>query len=540
MRKLRKLINRILSLLIVLSLNFTASAIGAELKVNGSYTVETGKVDIAITGAGPSTAVIKVYMTEEPLKYAYLTEYDFDSYGKAEFFFTMPTLKENVPSGEYTIQITQGTNSATETFRHMNALQANEKIGILNKCGKDGFIAALRGAYSDFGIDIVEFNENADDITELMYRFEDMSSIGIYDFWNIFHASVLLSQMKGAENGVIQTGVAENKKLLRVNETIFSLFDEKIESEFYKRISDGVYSQSTLENQIKEWMILSVINSSEVYTKVQNIVENNSTFIGLDLTEYNSSKNKEAIIKDFMNTSAPYNSLPSVVTAFNKSVLANKGQGKADTPSYDGGGGGGGGGPSKVTIEDISSKEESSPKGFSDVPVDHWAYKYINTLSAQGKINGVGENRFEPERNITRAEFAKLIAAQFFNEEEEVYSSFSDVKVTDWYYSYVAELEKYGVLMGDGNGCFNPNYNITRQDAVVMIKRAADSSGKSYTGFGSTEAFSDNDKISAYAQNAVKWACVASIINGMPDGTFAPFNLLTRAETAKLIYNLQP
>lgn len=543
MKTLKK---RVLSFCIMLSLLFAVSVWSADLDpvltVENFYTVENSRVDIGITGAAPSTSVIKVYKSESELtpasKFVYLAEREFDSKGNAEFFFTMPELKENAPSGEYTIQITQGASNAATTFRHMNKTQALSKIDMLRSCGRENFAAELQNVYGDFGIDIAEFNAYPIDITNLIYRFADMSNIDIYDFWYTYHACVLLSQLQGQENAVIKPEVNNNKKLLKINEEIFALFDEKIEAEFCERISGGAYTQSTLENQIKEWMILSVINSADIYTKVQNVVENNNTFIGIDLTEYNSLNNKEKIVKDFMNTSTNYNTLTAVATAFKNSIDSNKAEGKDTTPSN--AGGGGGGGPSEVTKEEIPPVVEAVSKSFTDVPEKHWAHKYINTLSQQGKINGVGQNLFEPERNITRAEFVKLIAAQFFADEEASLSSFVDVKASDWYYSYVAKLEKYGVLMGDGKGSFNPNSYITRQDAVVMIKRAADSCGKNYSGFGNSEGFSDNDKISFYAQNAVKWACAANIINGMPDGTFAPLNLLTRAETAKLIYNLQP
>ena len=89
-------------------------------------------------------------------------------------------------------------------------------------------------------------------------------------------------------------------------------------------------------------MILSVINSADVYTKVQNVVENNNNFIGVDLTEYNSLNNKEKIVKDFMNTSTTYNTLTAVATAFKNSIDSNKAEGKDTTPSNAGGGGGGG------------------------------------------------------------------------------------------------------------------------------------------------------------------------------------------------------
>ena len=47
--------------------------------------------------------------------------------------------------------------------------------------------------------------------------------------------------------------------------------------------------------------------------------------------------------------------------------------------------------------------------------------------------------------------------------------------------------------------------------------------------------FSDGDRVSPYARDAVCWAAAAGILNGRSDGTLAPQGTATRAQTAKML-----
>ena len=83
---------------------------------------------------------------------------------------------------------------------------------------------------------------------------------------------------------------------------------------------------------------------------------------------------------------------------------------------------------------------------------------------------------------------------------------------------------------------FRPNENITRQDASVMIYRFISHSGIKLEA-GKLD-FVDNDAISDYAKTAIESLLHSEIINGMPDGSFAPVNGTTRAEAAKMVYGM--
>ena len=163
----------------------------------------------------------------------------------------------------------------------------------------------------------------------------------------------------------------------------------------------------------------------------------------------------------------------------------------------------------------------------------HWAEKNITRWVEAGKLGGYEDGTFRPDTNITRAEFANILANLLSQPAETPESPFSDVKEGDWYYSAVTKLLAYGVVSEDET--FRPSQNITRQDAMTMAGRA----------FCITSAndevldkFSDGDQAAAYAQASVAGFVEKGYLGGYPDGTLRPLADITRAESVKLLDSL--
>lgn len=114
---------------------------------------------------------------------------------------------------------------------------------------------------------------------------------------------------------------------------------------------------------------------------------------------------------------------------------------------------------------------------FEDVPADAWYAKPVNTLASLGVLSGVGNDRFDPERSITRAEFT-VIAMKFANTSGGGVNIFSDVNEDDWFYSAVVDSTQYGWINGYPDGTFRPEATISRAEVTVivnhMLGRAAD------------------------------------------------------------------
>lgn len=50
---------------------------------------------------------------------------------------------------------------------------------------------------------------------------------------------------------------------------------------------------------------------------------------------------------------------------------------------------------------------------FSDVPQDHWANPYVEAMTQKGVVTGVGNGRFNPDGNLSTAEFAVMLTQAF-------------------------------------------------------------------------------------------------------------------------------
>lgn len=118
----------------------------------------------------------------------------------------------------------------------------------------------------------------------------------------------------------------------------------------------------------------------------------------------------------------------------------------------------------------LVDKEVKITTTFEDVPENAWYATPVNTLASLGIISGVGDNRFEPDRSITRAEFTAL-AMKFTVGAEKEENIFSDVKPTDWFYEAVTGSIQFGWINGYGDGTFRPNNTITRAEVTAIVNK---------------------------------------------------------------------
>ncbi|MGN7763361.1 S-layer homology domain-containing protein [Paenibacillus sp. 22594] len=172
---------------------------------------------------------------------------------------------------------------------------------------------------------------------------------------------------------------------------------------------------------------------------------------------------------------------------------------------------------------------------FSDTS-GHWGSSYITYLAAHNIISGTGANTFAPDKGITRAEFAKMLAG-LANADVSGYSSsaFTDVKANDWYLPYVAWAAAKNIVNGADNHHFNPNAFISREEISVMIGRYADLEGYALPANVSNAGFADSSSVSAWAVDAVTALQKAGILSGKGNNTLDPKGGATRAEAAKMM-----
>ena len=187
-----------------------------------------------------------------------------------------------------------------------------------------------------------------------------------------------------------------------------------------------------------------------------------------------------------------------------------------------------------VTDGDGKYKEEV----FTDLEDASWAREAIEYLAKNKVVAGYTDGRFGPNDNVTREAFVKMLLDASGLFEKGYTSAFSDVVSGAWYAEYVACAESKNIVSGVSADRFGVGETLTRQDMAVIIVRALEMQGREISDRRAYEDFSDKDMIADYAMSAVEALYCANLINGMGDGSFAPSASLTRAQAAKVIYDV--
>ena len=231
---------------------------------------------------------------------------------------------------------------------------------------------------------------------------------------------------------------------------------------------------------------------------------------------------------------------------------------KANTSN--GGGGGGGGSTSRVTttttevttdattetttasVESTSETTTVQAVTFSDVPADYWGAKYINELASNKVVNGYSDGTFLPNNEVKRADFIiMLLKGIGVDVTKDPQSNFSDVENGAYYYNAVGLAKDLGIANGNGDGTFSPASNITRQDMMILAKKAlVYKLGKDITveNTDNLKGFSDYEDISASALESLSAMVKDGYVNGMDGNKIAPKATTTRVQAATVIYKI--
>lgn len=190
---------------------------------------------------------------------------------------------------------------------------------------------------------------------------------------------------------------------------------------------------------------------------------------------------------------------------------------------------------------DVKPMPLSHPdKTFSDL-AQHKTREAIEALAQRSIINGTPDGLFCPDQSMTRAEFATIVV-KALGLEPKADSVFIDVKADQWYAPYVGTAYGYEIVGGVGDQKFNPSGKITRQDAAIMVARAAKLCGMDTT-MNSTAIrdalapFGDYVTVSSWAKEGVAF-CYQERILDPDDLKIEPARPILRAEIAQMLYNL--
>ncbi|MDD4566044.1 MAG: S-layer homology domain-containing protein [Eubacteriales bacterium] len=173
---------------------------------------------------------------------------------------------------------------------------------------------------------------------------------------------------------------------------------------------------------------------------------------------------------------------------------------------------------------------------FSDLKQSNWAYSYITDLVGRGGISGYPDGTFKPNNNITAAEFVKIVVALSVGTKGPVGNHWAS-----GYMQVATDLEivPEGMLPEDVW-----NKPLQRQKMAVILERTAQLVNKEVAVTDSAKLESiksgikDYDKICEYCSEYVVQAIIRGMLTGYPDGTFGPEKTATRSEASAMIIRL--
>lgn len=160
----------------------------------------------------------------------------------------------------------------------------------------------------------------------------------------------------------------------------------------------------------------------------------------------------------------------------------------------------------------------------------HWASAAIDRWKDRGIIEGFGDGTFRPKEQITRSQFAKIMVELFGYSDTTGSKQYTDVASNRWYSDYVRKISAAGIMY-DNSNTFRPDEPITREETAYALANAY----KLSTTRVGTKMFTDEYSIATWALDEVKALHDAGYIQGLPNGSFNPKGLLTRAEFITMI-----
>ncbi len=183
--------------------------------------------------------------------------------------------------------------------------------------------------------------------------------------------------------------------------------------------------------------------------------------------------------------------------------------------------------------EDTTPVETKNP--FADVNNDDWFYNAVMFAYENDITSGISETEFAPQGKVTRGQFITMLC-RAYDIPEMTGDNFDDSGDT-WYTGYLAAAKQLGISNGVGDNRFAPEKEITREEMVTLIYNYLKSIGETSETVNET-SFTDDDMISEWAKSAVSFASSNGYVNGKDNNMFDPQGTATRAELAQIFYNI--
>lgn len=185
-----------------------------------------------------------------------------------------------------------------------------------------------------------------------------------------------------------------------------------------------------------------------------------------------------------------------------------------------------------VTVTATFVEKNATP--FTDVKTTDWWYEAVKYVYENKLMSGTSDTTFEPTAKLNRAQAVQILYNLEGQPAVTGTADFTDVS-GHWALNAITWGAKNGVVAGVGNGKFDPNANVTREQFAQMMYNYAKFKGYDLTAQGDLDNFTDVSKVSDWAETALAWANGEGLINGNTDGTLAPNGTAIRGQAASIM-----
>lgn len=462
------------------------------------------------------------------------------------FSMTVP-LKPDIEYGTYAVIVdSDKLESAYETEVTAVGMDTIKEVIELVKSGENMNTVLTENA-GIIGIDTDEYSKLSDADAGIInnaisrIEFTDDAYSSIIAIRDTFRQYTALVEYNNAASASELMPIIENT-VLGLDLYVYDSLDK---TAFANTLLGGRYTDlNTLKNDFIEKSITAAFNEPLMTGALKDITEKYAELINIDVSSGSaySRTNSSLLFKEtvkttgFKNLSAVRSAILNAISKLNSSSSGGSG----------GSGGGGGGSSDKstgakpVTITPPSSADaadnrkpeaEEKPCQFSDIE-EHWAKNDIIKMYKKGLISGKSETVFDPESNITRAEFIAIVS-RMLNISSDA-AGYDDVEDGAWYAAYVGGAQQAGLISSDKN--FRPDDFITRQEIFKILVNAYDYSGQTIP--EQQAEFADLGEAADWAGEYISKAFSAGIVQGeYADGKLyiRPRENATRAQAAAMI-----
>lgn len=510
---------------------FTAFALTASadftLQYAGGDTAFKIEGETGIAKAG-QTIVLKVENDDGLL---YTRQIFTDKNGKYDFDFAL----DKFGSAELTVS----ENGVLKTLPLYKSTET-EVTTALGKINSPGNMAqVITEEYDVLQVTLEEFEEyNKKGIVTAYLENKTFASIA--DFKEQYNNAMFLAAIEKGGNDIYGRMTETNIDMGTGNAAkTFENYSAEEKTEILESMSGmSLKSDKEYTDALFEKVAMNEIAKAENINEKYAAAEKYNDVLQLDLSKY---KGLNAKYENFKKTvfASSYETAAQL-KAKCESTYADLTKSSVSTGGGGGGSSSGGSGigiPSNYNVSKDILPTQTEETVYDDISGVEWAREAIVSLTKSGIVSGKGNNKYAPEDNVTRAEFAKMAVSAFNMFDENAEADFSDVSRTGWEYKYVASAVKNNIINGVGGGRFNGGENITREDIAAICLRILNAKGIAVKD-GNTGVFEDENDIAEYAKDAVAALNAEGVLNGKGDNKFCPKHYATRAEAAKIIYAL--